>query len=334
MKYQNMLTNGKVQCCICPRKCVLDEGQSGFCHVRKNVAGELTLQTYGYNTGLAIDPIEKKPLYQFYPTSPILSFGTLGCNMGCRFCQNWQTTKNKSDCQSGNKTSPQEIIRIAQNYNCKSVAFTYNDPIIFYEYALDTAKLCRENGIKTVAVTSGYINPEPAKEFFPLMDAANIDLKGFSEEFYRKNCLAHLQPVLDTIEYVSNETDCHVELTTMLIEGENDNEDMIKGECDWILKHIGDEVPLHFSAFFPNYKMRNKNSTNFSTLIKAYNIARNAGLKYVYTGNLTNTETSSTYCKNCANPIIIRNGYQLLKYNLTQGGYCAFCGTKCAGKFE
>ena len=183
MKYQNILQNGKVQCTICPRNCILSEGQEGFCHVRKNINQNIELTTYGYNTGLAIDPIEKKPLYHFYPSSPILSFGTLGCNMGCLFCQNWNISKNKADPKSLNKTSPQEIVNIAQKYNCKSVAFTYNDPIIFFEYATDTAKLCRENNIKTVAVTSGFINPEPAKEFFEHMDAANIDLKGFSQRY-------------------------------------------------------------------------------------------------------------------------------------------------------
>ncbi len=333
MKYQNFLTNCKVQCLICPRKCILSEGQRGFCHVRKNCNNEIILDTYGYNTGLAIDPIEKKPLYQFYPTSAVLSFGTLGCNMGCQFCQNCETTKVKSDPQNFNKTSPVEIVQIAKKYNCKSVAFTYNDPIIFFEYALDCAKLCRQNCIKTVAVTSGYINPEPAKEFFALMDAANIDLKAFSQRFYGKNCLAKLQPVLDTIKYAANETDCHIELTTMLIEGENDSEEELQAECEWILNNLGAEIPLHFSAFFPKYKFQNRKQTDFSTLIKAYNIARKTGLKNVYTGNLTNTETSSTYCKNCSKPIIIRNGYRLLEYNMT-GDRCQFCGSECYGKYE
>lgn len=334
MKYEKSLTNSCLQCLLCPRKCILKPGQHGFCHVRSHGGQHIVLDTYGYNTGLAIDPVEKKPLYQFYPTSAILSFGTLGCNMGCKFCQNWQTTKNKSDCKLGNKNLPEEIVRIAQNYNCKSVAFTYNEPIIFFEYALDTAKLCRQNGIKTVAVTSGYINPEPAKEFFELMDAANIDLKGFSESFYAKNCMAKLQPVLDTIKYVSNETSCHVELTTLLIEGENDSEELLNSQCKWIVENVGDTVPLHFSAFFPNYKMRDKKSTDFLTLIKAYNIARSYGIKYIYTGNLTNPQTSSTYCKHCGRPIIVRNGYQLLEYNLNRGGSCRFCGTICDGRFE
>ena len=217
MKYQNILPNGKVQCTICPRNCRLSEGQEGFCHVRKNVNQNIELVSYGYNTGLAIDPIEKKPLYHFYPTSSILSFGTLGCNMGCLFCQNWNISKNKSDPKKLNKTSPDEIIEIAKKYNCKSIAFTYNDPIIFFEYAIDTAKLCRENNIKTVAVTSGFMNKEPAKEFFEFMDGANIDLKGFSRNFYKKNCLAKIEPVLETINYAVNKTNCHIELTTMLI---------------------------------------------------------------------------------------------------------------------
>lgn len=332
MKYQNILQNGKIQCLICPRKCTLSPNQEGFCHVRKNVNNNIILTTYGYNTGLAIDPIEKKPLYQFYPTSSVLSFGTLGCNMGCQFCQNWQTSKSKQDISALNKTFPEEIVSIAKNYNCKSVAFTYNDPIIFFEYALDTAKLCHQNGIKTVAVTSGYMNIEPAKEFFSYMNAANIDLKAFSNKFYNKNCLAKLAPILDVIKHVANNTNCHLELTTLLIEGENDSENEIKAECEWILNNIGDCVPLHFSAFFPKYKFNNRKSTDFSTLLKAYNIAKSAGLKYVYTGNITNIETSTTYCKNCAKPIIIRNGYQLLEYHLIDGK-CEYCNTKCDGQF-
>ena len=333
MKYQNILTNGKIQCTICPRNCVLDNNQRGFCHVRKNINGEIILDTYGYNTGLAIDPIEKKPLYQFYPTTGVLSFGTIGCNMGCKFCQNWQTTKNKADPKSFNNISPQDIAAAALKYNCKSVAFTYNEPIIFFEYALDTAKLCKQFGIKTVAVTSGFVNPEPAKEFFSYMDGANIDLKAFSQEFYGKNCLAKLEPILETIKYVCNHTECHVELTTMLIEGENDSEEELKNECKWIKENIGTDIPLHFSAFFPRYKFEGRQSTEFSTLMKAYNIAKSSGLNYVYTGNLSNTETSTTYCKNCKKGIIVRNGYQLLEYNLDNEGKCKFCKTQCDGKF-
>lgn len=332
MKYQNILTKDKVQCTICPRNCILTEGQSGFCAVRKNVNNNIILTSYSYNTGLAVDPVEKKPLYHFYPGSSVLSFGTPGCNMGCKFCQNWRITKNRIDTSFLNKTTPEEVVQTAKKYNCKSVAFTYNDPIVFFEYAVDTAVLCRQNGIKTIAVTSGFINKEPAKEFFQYMDAANIDLKGFSEEFYRKNCLAKLQPVLDTIKYVCNETSCHVELTTMLIEGENDSYSQIKAQCEWIVENIGDCVPLHFSAFFPNYKFLDKKATEYSTLLKTYKIARETGIKYVYTGNLSTIETSSSYCKNCARPVIIRNGYEIVKYNLTDGN-CVFCNTKCDGEF-
>ena len=324
MKYQNNLNN-KIQCTICPRKCKLGQNQRGFCYIRKNNGEKIVLETYGYNTGLAIDPIEKKPLYHFYPSSKVLSFGTLGCNMGCQFCQNWQTTKVNYDISQCNKTTPKQIVEIAKHYNCKSVAFTYNDPIIFFEYAIDTAKLCRQENIKTVAVTSGYINPEPAKEFFNLMDAANIDLKGFSEKFYQKNCLAHLAPVLETIKYAIHETDCHIELTTMLIEGEND--DVIEQECKWILDNLGENIPLHFSAFFPKYKFSNRQPTRFDTLKKAYDIAKNLGLKYVYTGNIQDIDTSTTYCKNCGNPIIKRDGFRVIEENINND-LCKFCKSK------
>ena len=321
MKYQKV---------ICPRNCTLSENQRGFCYVRRNSGSEIILDTYGYNTGLAIDPVEKKPLYHFYPSSKVLSFGTLGCNMGCLFCQNDHITKVKLPIEACTKTDPNKIIEIAKKYDCKSVAFTYNDPIIFFEYALDCAKLCKEIGIKTIAVTSGYINPKPREEFFNLMDSANIDLKGFSEEFYKKNCLAHLNPVLDTIKYAVNETNCFVELTTLLIDGEND--EYIKEECEWILENLGDNVPLHFSAFHPHYKFSDKQPTKFETMIKAYKIATNMGLKYVYLGNLSTKDTSTTYCKNCKKPLIIRNGYNIIENNL-ENDKCRFCKTKLDGLF-
>ncbi len=324
MKYQKIVNN-KIQCEICPRKCKLGKEQHGFCYVRKNDGEKIVLESYGYNTGLAIDPIEKKPLYHFYPASKILSFGTLGCNMGCQFCQNWHTTKINYDISQCNKTTPEQIVEIAKHYNCQSVAFTYNDPIIFFEYALDTAKLCKQENIKTVAVTSGFINKEPAKEFFNLMDAANIDLKGFSEKFYQKNCLAHLEPVLNAIKYAVNETACHVELTTMLIENENDSD--VEKECEWILDNLGKNIPLHFSAFFPKYKFADRQPTKFETLKKAYDTAIGKGLKYVYTGNIPDIETSTTYCKNCGSPIIKRDGFRVIEANIN-GSLCKFCGEK------
>ena len=332
MKYQNLLKDDKAQCNICPRNCILKPEQEGFCHVRKNKSGKIILSAYGYNTGFAIDPVEKKPLYHFLPGTAVLSFGTLGCNMGCQFCQNWETAKSKSDYRQLNKTTPYEIVQIAKNYRCKNIAFTYNDPIVFFEYAVETAKLCRQAGIKTIAVTSGFINPEPAKEFFEYMDAANIDLKAFSKEFYAKNCLAKIEPVLETIKYVHSETTCHLELTTMLIEGENDSDNELNSECSWILQNLGNCVPIHFSAFFPRYKFLHKKPTAFSTLLKAYKIAHDAGIKYVYTGNISNNTTSTTYCKNCGKAVIERNGYEILKYNLL-GGNCIFCSTTCDGIF-
>ncbi|MCI1273222.1 MAG: AmmeMemoRadiSam system radical SAM enzyme [Clostridiaceae bacterium] len=333
MKYQNTLSDNRIECSICPRKCKLSDGQSGFCFVRENNNGEIKLKTYGINTGLAIDPVEKKPLYHFYPTSNVLSFGTNGCIMGCQFCQNDNITKVRPMYDFLNKTSPEEIVNLAIKNDCQAIAFTYNDPIAFFEYAVDTAKIARKNNIKTIAVTSGYLNPEPCKEFFEYMDATNIDLKGFSEKFYKKNCLAHLQPVLDTIKYVKNNTNCWLELTTLLIEGENTSDQIIENECDWIINNLGKDVPLHFSAFFPRYKFKNHKPTTLEILQNAYNIATRKGLNYIYTGNISDIQTSTTYCKNCGKPLIIREGYSLLENNLT-GDKCKFCGTKLDGIFD
>lgn len=331
MKYQNTLNDNKIQCTICPRKCKLSEGQRGFCQIRQNLEGNVVLTSYGYNTGLSVDPIEKKPLYHFYPGSRVLSFGTLGCNMGCQFCQNWHISKSKADPRI-NQTDPQKIAELAQKLGCKSVAFTYNDPVIFFEYAIDTAKICRDMGIKTVAVTAGYISPEPRKEFFAHMDATNIDLKGFNEEFYKRNCLAKLGPILETIKYVKNETNCWLELTTLLIEGENDSDEEITKECSWIVENLGVDVPLHFSAFYPAYKFMDRRPTSLAILLRAYNIAKKAGIRYVYTGNTLDRETSTTYCHSCSKPVIIRDGYSLGDCNLEKN-HCKFCGSKCAGVF-
>ena len=333
MKYQKRLENNKVQCLICPRYCALNQGQSGFCSVRKNIDGNLILETYGYNTGMAIDPVEKKPLYHFYPQSRVLSFGTNGCIMGCQFCQNWHITKVKPNYNQLFKVTPEEIVRYAIEYNCKSIAFTYNDPIAFFEYAIDTAKLCRKYGIKTIAVTSGFINPEPAKELFRYMDAANIDLKGFSDRFYKKNCLAKLNPVLETIKYVKHNTDCWLELTTLLIDGENSSNEDIENECRWIIENLGDDVPIHFSAFHPSYKKTDKKPTQIETLMRGYNIAKNKGLKYIYTGNISHLETSATYCSNCGRAVIKRAGYKIIENNLN-GDKCKYCGNICDGWFE
>lgn len=332
MKYQKILKDNKTQCTICPRNCKLAQGQSGFCSVRKNIKGDIVMTSYGYNTGLAVDPIEKKPLYHFYPGSKVLSFGTLGCNMGCQFCQNWHISKSKKDPTELNHTEPAKIVEIAKELGCKSVAFTYNDPVVFFEYAVDTAKICRENGIKTVAVTAGCINPEPREEFFKYMDAVNIDLKAFSKDFYKKYCLAEMEPILDTIKYVKNKTNCWLELTTLLIEGENDSNEELNKECKWIVENLGTETPLHFSAFHPDYKFMDRPQTKLYTLLRAYDIAKKAGIKHVYTGNVNDTKTSTTYCTSCSKPLIIRMGYETVTENL-QSGHCRFCKAKCAGMF-
>lgn len=334
MKNERSLNvKGQIVCDICPRKCKLDENQSGFCKVRKNINGKITSTVYGYTTGLAIDPIEKKPLFHFYPKSKVLSFGTFGCNMGCVFCQNHHISKHEQDFSLSQKISPEEIVSLALKYNCKSVAFTYNDPIVFLEYAQDTAKICKEKGIKTVAVTAGFMNKEPREDFYTLIDAANIDLKGFSEDFYKKNCLANLAPVLETIKYVANQTKCVLELTTLLIEGENDNYQTLKNEFEWIIEYTGAKTPLHLSAFHPDYKMLQKKKTNNGTLINAYKLAKEIGLKNVYTGNIIDIQTASTICPNCGEILIKRNGFNVFDEKIING--CCFkCGEKIYGEFK
>ncbi len=333
MKYQKKIDNDIIQCEICPRFCKLKLNQEGFCLVRKNVNNEIVSTKYGLTTGLAIDPIEKKPLYHFYPNSKTLSFGTLGCNMGCLFCQNWHLTKKDSQIQITEKPyKPSEIVDIAKNYNCKSIAFTYNDPVVFFEYALDTAILAHRENIKTILVTAGYINPEPREELFKYIDAINVDLKGFGEGFYQKNCLAHLNPVLDTLIYIKEKTNIHLEITTLLIEGENDSDEMLKNECRWIVDNLGKDTIVHFSSYHPAYKF-NKEKTNPKTLFKAREIAFKEGLNYVYCGNILDKNSSTTYCKNCKKPIIERNGFNTTKINLDNNKCCICCKTRCEGEF-
>ena len=335
MKYQTVLNNNITRCDICPRYCKLKNNQEGFCKVRKNIEGDIVLTTYSKTTGLAIDPVEKKPLYHFLPSSKVLSFGTLGCNMGCLFCQNEHITKIKdTNNYPLEYITPLEIAQCAKKYDCKSIAFTYNDPVIFLEFAIDSAIFAHKLNIKTILVSAGYINKAPREELFKYIDAANIDLKGFSEKFYQKNCLASLNPVLETLKYIKQKTNTHLEITTLLIEGENDDEEMIKNECAWIKNNLGCDTPLHFSAFHPAYKFMNRKRTNINSLLKARDIALKEGLNYVYWGNIVNIETSSTYCKNCKNLIIERNGFEVLKNNLIDSNKCKFCQSICDGIFN
>lgn len=333
-KYWHQLKSGKVQCDLCPRHCQLNEGQRGFCFVRARENDQIVLTTYGRSTGYCIDPVEKKPLNHFLPGSSVLSFGTAGCNLGCKFCQNWDISQSKNIDILTAKAMPKEIAQAAKNRGCQSVAFTYNEPIIFLEYAIDTAIACHELGIKTIAVTNGFICDEPRKEFFKHMDAANVDLKAFTEKFYKKVTLSSLQPVLDTLVYLKHHTDVWLELTTLLIPGFNDSDEEIDKMSRWIVDNIGLDVPLHFSAFFPACRMLEIPPTPLSTLQTARTIAMNHGIYYVFTGNLHNVEGASTYCHNCHQSIIERNGYLISEYHLTDDGHCQYCNTQCAGIFN
>jgi len=333
-KHWEALPDGRVQCNVCAHRCKLKDGQRGICFARASEQGRIVLTTYGRSSGFCIDPIEKKPLHHFLPGTPVLSFGTAGCNLTCRFCQNWGLSRSKEVDLLSEEASPDMIARAAEALHCRSVAFTYNDPVIFMEYAIDTAKACRARGIRTVAVTAGYINEEPREEFFRFMDAANVDLKGFTERFYRELCGGHLQPVLDTLIYLKTHTNVWVELTTLLIPGENDSEKEIEELTQWVAVHLGPDVPLHFSAFHPAWKMMDKPSTPPASLQMARRIAQKNGLRYVYTGNVHDEEGGTTFCHHCGEPLIGRDWYALKAWNLTAGGACAFCGTVCAGVFE
>lgn len=324
--------SGKIKCTLCPRYCILANGQKGFCFIRENIDGTLYSTAYGRPTGFAIDPIEKKPLNHFLPGTDILSFGTAGCNLGCKFCQNWTMSKSKLDEISSVWASPEDVIFLATKHNLKSIAFTYNDPTIIGEYVIDISKMAHNLGIKSVMVTAGYIDKDSRKEIYKYIDAANVDLKAFSERFYKDLTASHLAPVLDTIKYLKNETNVWIELTTLLIPNENDSEDEIKRMSNWILENIGDEVPHHFTAFHPTFKMQKHQKTTLDTLNKARKIALNAGIKYVYTGNLNNPEAEITYCPNCNTALIERNWHSV-NSNKIIDGKCYKCNSKIAGVF-
>ncbi|MDP1606339.1 MAG: AmmeMemoRadiSam system radical SAM enzyme [Rhodocyclaceae bacterium] len=332
-RWWHKLPDGRIQCDLCPRDCKLHEGQRAACFVRANQDGQMILTTYGRSSGFCIDPIEKKPLNHFYPGSSILSFGTAGCNLACKFCQNWDISKSRDMDRLMDEASPQAIAQAAKRYGAESVAFTYNDPVIFAEYAMDTADACHSLGIKTVAVTAGYMHLPAAREFYAKLDAANIDLKAFTDDFYFKLCGGHLQPVLDLIAMVHHETDCWIELTTLLIPGKNDSAAEIQALADWCHKELGPDVPLHFSAFHPDYKLLDAPATPPATLTRAREIALQAGLRYVYTGNVHNRAGDATICPGCGQTVIERDWYEVLNYRLDTAGKCQHCGTTIAGRF-
>jgi len=333
-KWWHKLSDGRIQCDLCPRDCKLHEGQRGLCFVRKMEGGEMHLTTYGRSSGFCVDPVEKKPLNHFYPGSSILSFGTAGCNLACKFCQNWDISKSKEMDRLQDEASPETIAAAAVKLGCKSVAFTYNDPVIFAEYAMDIADACHDKGVQAVAVTAGYMHDAPRREFYAKMDAANVDLKGFTDDFYWKICGGHLQPVLDTLVYLVKETKVWTEITTLLIPGKNDSDEELKAMSKWIRSNLGPDVPLHFSAFHPDWKMTDVAATPASTLTRAREIAQLAGLNYVYTGNVHDETGGSTYCPSCEKVLIVRDWYSINGYHLSDEGACKFCGAHIAGRFQ
>jgi pyruvate formate lyase activating enzyme len=333
-RYWHVLDDGRMQCDLCPRDCRLHEGQRGACFVRQRIDDRMVLTTYGRSSGFCIDPIEKKPLNHFYPGSAVFSFGTAGCNLACKFCQNWDISKSKDMDRLMDQASPEAIAQAAVDSHCKSVAFTYNDPVIFAEYAMDVADACHARGVNTVAVTAGYIHEQPRREFYAKMDAANVDLKAFTEEFYFKLTGSHLQPVLDTLLYLKHETDVWFEITTLLIPTKNDSNEEITALSRWVARELGADVPVHFTAFHPDWKMNDLPPTPASTLTNARRIALREGLQYVYTGNVHDTQGGATLCPACGEELVVRDWHRILRYHLTGDGRCLSCAAQIPGRFE
>ncbi len=333
-EYWHRLEDDRIQCDLCPRFCRLREGQRGLCYVRGREGDAIVLHSYGRSSGFCVDPIEKKPLNHFYPGSSVLSFGTAGCNLACKFCQNWDMSKSREMDTLADQAMPEQLAAAAQRMACRSIAFTYNDPVIFLEYAVDTAQACREQGVKSVAVSAGYITEKPRELFFQNMDAANIDLKSFDDQFYYSLCGGHLDNVLETLQYIHHETNCWLEITTLLIPGKNDSEKEIQEMTQWLMDKLGPDVPIHFTAFHPDWKMRDVPATPAATLTRARDIAMTNGLHYVYTGNVHDSAGGSTYCPNCNKRLIERDWYELGEWGLDEHGHCAGCGHTIAGRFD
>lgn len=324
--------DGRLLCELCPRACRLRDGQDGFCRSRGNRGGVMRLVAHGRTSGFAVDPIEKKPLAHFLPGSRVLSFGTVGCNLACRFCQNWRITRAESTALEEESFAPEWIADAAIRSRCASVAFTYNDPVVFAEYALEVAAACRSRGVRAVAVTAGYVCPEPRREFFGGMDAANVDLKAFDDGFYRRQCGARLGAVLETLDYLRAKKDLWLEVTTLLIPGLNDSDAEIDRASDWFAAHLGADVPWHFSAFHPAGLMSDRDPTPPSTLTRARRIAQSKGLRYVYTGNVRDVDGGRTWCPHCGKCVVDRDGFRVVAC-LVREGRCEFCGGEIAGRW-
>ena len=333
-RYWHVLADGRVQCDMCPRACRLKDGQRGLCFVRACEGGEVVLTTYGRSSGFCIDPVEKKPLNHFLPGTPVLSFGTSGCNLACKFCQNWDISKSREMDTLADAASPEDLAAAALRSGCRSIAFTYNDPVIFHEYAIDVAQACHERGIRAVAVSAGYVCPEPRREFYRYMDAANIDLKAFTEAFYRKVTGSELHAVLDTLIYIRAQTGVWLEITNLLIPGLNDDEKEIDAMTRWLHDNLGPDVPLHFTAFHPDWKMREIPPTPAATLTRSRDIAMANGLQFVYTGNVHDATGGSTWCRECGALLIGRDWYEITAWEMSAGGCCRHCGAACPGVFE
>ena len=332
-KWWELQSNGKILCTLCPRYCTIGEGQKGFCYIRENIDNKLYSIGYGRPTGFAVDPIEKKPLSHFLPGTNVLSFGTAGCNLGCKFCQNWTMSKSRIDEINSQEATPEEVVTLAKKYKTPSIAYTYNDPTIFGEYVIDISQIAREEKIKNVMVTAGYIDKNARKDVYKYIDAANVDLKAFTEMFYHKLTFSHLNDILDTLLWIKNETNIWLEITTLLIPGENDSSEEIKQLSNWIVKNLSENVPLHFTAFHPDFKMKDKVRTPSTTLDLARNIATKEGINYCYVGNVHNVEGQTTYCPNCNEPVIIRDWHSVLNIEVINGN-CSNCGEKIAGVFN
>ncbi|WP_257477147.1 AmmeMemoRadiSam system radical SAM enzyme [Acidipropionibacterium jensenii] len=326
--------DGRVQCDLCPRQCRLREGQRGFCFVRARRGDRLVLETYGRSSGFCLDPVEKKPLAHFHPGTSVLSFGTAGCNLACKYCQNWEISTSRQWDTLASQASPERIAEVARQRDARSVAFTYNDPVIFAEYAIDTAWACRQAGVAPIAVSAGCIGEAARQAFFAPMAAANIDLKGFTEEFYRKVTGARLDVVLDTLRYLVHETDVWTEITTLVIPGLNDSDQQLGRLSEWVATELGPDVPLHFSAFHPDNRMRDISPTPASTLRRARRLAKETGLHHVYLGNVHDPEGDTTWCPGCGAALIVRDWYRILDQRLTADGRCPDCGSPIPGRWD
>lgn len=325
------LANGCLRCDVCPRQCQLRDQQVGYCSARKRQENKIVLISYGLTSGLSIDPVEKKPLYHFLPGIKVLSFGGWGCNLACQFCQNSSLVHSQSFEVGAVALTPEQIAMSAQEQDCAGVAFTYNEPIIAAEYVIDCAKACHQCGVKTIAVSNGYVLEEARRQFFGEIDAVNIDLKSFTEDFYQRICSGHLQPVLDTLRYLVNETPVWVEITNLIIPGKNDNVSEINELTRWIVQELGTQVPLHFSAFHPSFRMKNNPACGLVILERAREIAMENGIKFVYLGNVRHPNGSNTFCPSCNQLLIDRSGFSVSNHLVLSDGSCSYCGCAIPG---